>query len=67
MDEAIEEVVEGSELAEQAATQINSNQEMVSTLDTLGKQLLDTVRTFNLPAEYRAPADDAGKSIRAVA
>jgi twitching motility protein PilJ len=66
MDEAIEEVVEGSELAEQAATQINRNQEMVTTLDALGKQLLDTVRGFNLPAEYVAQAEPT-KSIRAVA
>jgi twitching motility protein PilJ len=67
MDEAIGEVVEGSELAEQAATQINRNQEMVTTLDALGRQLLDTVRAFSVPAEYVASPEPASKSIRAVA
>jgi twitching motility protein PilJ len=66
MDQAIEEVVTGSELAEQAATQINRNQEMVTALDALGKQLLDTVRAFNLPAEHSTSTEPT-KSIRAVA
>src|SRR5204863_7908900 len=66
MDEAIEEVVQGSELAEQAATQINRNQEMVTALDALGRQLLETVRAFTLPAEYTAGSEST-KSIRAVA
>lgn len=65
MDSAIEEVVEGSELAERAATQIKRNEEMVASLDVLGKQLLDTVRAFRLPAEL-APAS-AEKHIKAVA
>src|ERR1051325_9957780 len=66
MDQAIEEVVGGSELAEQGATQINRNQEMVTTLDVLGKQLLDTVRAFNLASEQATP-NEPTKSIRAVA
>lgn len=66
MDEAIQEVVAGSDSAEQAATQINRNQDMVTMLDTLGKQLLDTVQAFKMPAEYASQAE-AGKHIRAVA
>jgi twitching motility protein PilJ len=66
MDQAIEEVVEGSELAEQAATQIKRNEEMVATLDTLGKDLLDAVRAFKLPAEHAARAD-ADRPMKAVA
>jgi methyl-accepting chemotaxis protein len=66
MDKAIEEVVEGSGLAEQAATQMKRNEEMVATLDALGMQLLEAVRAFTLPAEWVAKAD-AGKSIKAVA
>ena len=52
MDEAIEEVVEGSELAERAATQMQRNEQMVDTLDALGKRLLDAVLAFKLPPEY---------------
>lgn len=66
MDDAIAEVVEGSELAEEAATQINRNQEMVATLDALGKQLLDAVRAFKLPPEYAAQVE-SGKPMKAVA
>jgi twitching motility protein PilJ len=66
MDQAIEEVVEGSERAEQAATQINRNQEMVAMLDALGKELLEAVRAFKLPPEAVAPADRT-KPIAAVA
>jgi len=65
MDQAIEEVVEGSELAEEAARLIKRNEEMVAQLDTLGKDLLDAVRAFKLPAEFVARADDA--RIKAVA
>lgn len=66
MDHTIEEVVDGSRLAEQAATQINRNQEMMAALDTLGKQLSDAVRVFTLPPEYIATAGSA-KSVAAVA
>lgn len=66
MDHAIEEVVGGSELAEQAATQINRNQEMVAALDALGKQLLDAVRSFKLPSEYVIEAEPS-KPMAAVA
>jgi twitching motility protein PilJ len=52
MDEAIEEVVEGSELAERAATQMQRNEQMVDTLDAVGKRLLDAVLAFKLPPEY---------------
>lgn len=67
MDQAIEEVVEGSELAEQAATQINRNQEMVATLDALGKELLEAVRAFKLPAESLSESNrpTSAKSIAA--
>jgi twitching motility protein PilJ len=65
MDNAIEEVVDGSELAEQAATQIRRNEEMVAMLDALGKQLLDAVRAFKLPAELMQSDSDA--RIKAVA
>jgi twitching motility protein PilJ len=54
MDQAIEEVVEGSELAERAASQMKRNEEMVDALDGLGKRLLEAVRAFKLPAEYVA-------------
>ena len=64
MDEAIEEVVEGSELAERAATQMKRNEEMVAALDTLGKRLIESVRAFKLPPEYTADVD---KYVRAVA
>lgn len=66
MDQAIEEVVEGSGRAEQAATHINRNQEMVAMLDALGKELLDAVRAFKLPPEYKLEAEPA-KPIIAVA
>jgi twitching motility protein PilJ len=66
MDQAIAEVVEGSELAEQAATQINRNQEMVAMLDALGNQLLDAVRAFKLPPEQVAE-DEPAKTMAAVA
>ncbi|HLF23392.1 MAG TPA: methyl-accepting chemotaxis protein, partial [Burkholderiales bacterium] len=52
MDQAIEEVVEGSELAERAATQMQRNEQMVDTLDAVGKRLLDAVLAFKLPPEY---------------
>jgi twitching motility protein PilJ len=64
MDEAIQEVVEGSEFAEQAATQMKRNEEMVAMLDSLSKGLLDSVRAFKLPPEYVA---ETGKAVRAVA
>jgi twitching motility protein PilJ len=64
MDQAIQEVVEGSEFAEQAATQMKRNEEMVAMLDALSKGLLDSVRAFKLPPEYVA---DTGKPVRAVA
>lgn len=57
MDQAIEEVVDGSALADLAATQINRNQEMVATLDALGKELLEAVRAFQLPPEYVLKAE----------
>ena len=66
MDQAIEEVVEGSELAEKAATLIRRNEEMVAQLDTLGKDLLDAVRAFKLPPEVAARADGDAR-IKAVA
>jgi twitching motility protein PilJ len=68
MDQAIGEVVQGSELAERAATQMKRNEEMVATLDTLGKRLLDAVRAFKLPADYipqGANRVDAAKSLAA--
>jgi twitching motility protein PilJ len=65
MDQAIEEVVEGSELAEEAARLIKRNEETVAQLDALGKDLLDAVRAFKLPAEFVARAEDA--RIKAVA
>ena len=55
MDQAIEEVVEGSELAERAATQMQRNEEMVDTLDDVGKRLLGSVLAFKLPPEYLLP------------
>ncbi|HEY8555158.1 MAG TPA: methyl-accepting chemotaxis protein [Burkholderiales bacterium] len=64
MDQAIEEVVQGSELAERAATQMKRNEEMVAALDALGKRLLESVRQFKLPPEYTA---DVEKYVRAVA
>jgi twitching motility protein PilJ len=64
MDQAIAEVVQGSELAEQAATQINRNQEMVAMLDALGNQLLDAVRAFKLPAE-QSTDDELTKAMAA--
>lgn len=64
MDQAIEEVVEGSSLAERAATQMKRNEEMVATLDALGKRLIEAVRAFKLPPEYVADVD---KHVRAVA
>ncbi len=67
MDEAIEEVVEGSKLAERAATQMKRNEEMVAALDTLGKRLLDAVRAFKLPPEYAAAATEGDERFRAVA
>jgi methyl-accepting chemotaxis protein len=45
MDRAIGEVVKGGELAEQAAQQ-------VTHLDELGEELIASVETFTLPAEY---------------
>ncbi len=45
MDRAIGEVVKGGELAEQAARQ-------VTHLDDLGGQLIASVQSFTLPAEY---------------
>lgn len=54
MDQAIEEVVEGSELAERAANQMQRNEEMVDALDGLGKRLAEAVRAFKLPPEYVA-------------
>ncbi len=66
MDQVIAEVVEGSELAEEAATQINRNQTMMATLDVLGRQLLDAVRAFKLPPEYVAESE-SDKRIKAVA
>lgn len=67
MDQAIAEVVEGSELAEQAATQINRNQEMMAMLDTLGNQLLDSVRAFKLPSESVGDDAEPKKPMAAVA
>lgn len=70
MDQAIEEVVQGSELAEQAATQMKRNEEMVAALDGLGKRLLDAVRAFRLPPEYVRDGSgkpDVSKPIAAVA
>jgi twitching motility protein PilJ len=66
MDQAIEEVVDGSQHAEQAATQIRRNEEMVAMLDALGKGLLDAVRAFKVPPEYVADGDGT-KPVRAVA
>lgn len=68
MDQAIGEVVEGSELAERAATQMKRNEEMVATLDALGKRLLEAVRAFKLPTDYalhNASHADAAKSLAA--
>jgi twitching motility protein PilJ len=67
MDQAIEEVVEGSELAERAATQMKHNEEMVGTLDALGNRLLDAVRAFKLPPEYMSARSEASSSWAAVA
>lgn len=69
MDQAIEEVVQGSELAEQAATQMKRNEEMVAALDGLGKRLLDAVRAFRLPPEYvrDGAKSDVSKPMAAVA
>lgn len=67
MDQAIEEVVEGSELAERAATQMKRNEEMVGTLDALGNRLLEAVRAFKLPPEYLSEQSEASNSWAAVA
>jgi twitching motility protein PilJ len=66
MDEAIEEVVEGSELAEEAAKLIKRNEEAVAQLDALGRDLLDAVLAFKLPTEFAARADGDSR-IKAVA
>lgn len=54
MDHSIEEVVEGSRLAEQGATEMNLTDEAVEALNALGAQLQEAVRAFRLPAEYIA-------------
>jgi len=66
MDQAIEEVVEGSELAEEAAKLIKRNEEMVAQLDALGRDLLDAVLAFKLPTDSNARAD-GGSRVKAVA
>ena len=50
MDKAIEEVVRGGALAEQAAGQMNRTEEMVRALNALGDELQKAVGAFSLPA-----------------
>jgi len=66
MDRSIEEVVEGSRLAEQGATEMNLTDEAVEALNALGAQLQEAVRAFRLPAGYVAQ-DDTDVSVRAAA
>ena len=54
MDRSIEEVVQGSQLAEKGATEMNLTDEAVEALNALGSQLQDAVRAFRLPAGYVA-------------
>lgn len=67
MDEAIEEVVEGSERAEEAAKLIKRNEEAVAQLDALGRDLLDAVLAFKLPPEFTAVRAEGDSRIKAVA
>ncbi len=57
MDRSIEEVVEGSQLAEKGATEMNLTDEAVEAVNALGAQLQEAVRAFRLPGEYVAEGD----------
>jgi len=59
MDKAIEEVVHGGELAEQAAQQMEKSEQMVARLDKLGVQLAQQVSAFTLPESARLAAQQA--------
>ncbi len=62
MDRSIEEVVEGSQLAEKGAAEMNLTDEAVEALNALGAQLQAAVRAFKLPAQYVA---EGGTSVSA--
>lgn len=64
MDRSIEEVVEGSRLAEKGATEMSFTDEAVEALNALGAQLQEAVRAFKLPAGYIAQ-DDTDLSVQA--
>ncbi len=66
MDRSIEEVVEGSQLAEKGAAEMNLTDEAVEALNALGAQLQEAVRAFKLPAGYVAQGG-TDVSVRAAA
>jgi len=59
MDKVIEEVVQGGELAEQAALQMDKTEQTVAKLDELGVQLAQQVAAFTLPESARQTAKQA--------
>jgi twitching motility protein PilJ len=67
MDRSIEEVVEGSQLAEKGATEMNLTDEAVEALNALGAQLQEAVRAFKLPTGYVAQDGDTTAAVRAAA
>ncbi len=66
MDRSIEEVVEGSQLAEKGASEMKLTDDAVEVLNALGAQLQEAVSAFKLPDGYVSEGG-TDKSVRAAA
>lgn len=63
MDKAIEEVVQGGELAEAAARQMDEVESTVTELDAVGQQLLQAVQAFKIPGQEKKAGGEPLKAV----